>query len=54
MNISKYEVTYSPSNEFYTFVSVGRKGRIIKAVQIQEFKANLFNLGFGDLDIVTN
>lgn len=54
MNIPKYEVTYSPSNEFYTFVSVGKKGRIIKAVQIQEFQVNLFNLGFGDLDIITN
>lgn len=54
MNISKYEVTYSPSNEFYTFVSVGKKGKIIKAVQIQEFQQNIFNLGFGDLDPITN
>lgn len=54
MNIPKYEVTYSPANEFYTFVSVGKKGKIIKAVQIQEFRPNLFNLGFGDLDPITN
>ncbi len=54
MNVPKYEVTYSPSDEFYTFVSIGKKGEIVKAVQIQEFQQNIFNLGFGDLDPNTN
>jgi hypothetical protein len=54
MNKPKYEVNYSPFEEIYTFTSVGKKGEIKKAVQLYEYEENVFNLGFGDLDPLTD
>ena len=53
MNKPKYEVNYSTSDEIYTFTSVGKRGKIKKAVQLYEYQENTFNLGFGDLDPLT-
>ena len=53
MNKPKYEVSYFPVDEIYTFTSIGPKGEIKKAVQIYEYQENVFNLGFGDLDLET-
>ncbi len=54
MNKPKYEVNYSPFEEIYTFTSIGQKGEIRKAVQLFEYQENVFNLGFGDLDPLTD
>lgn len=54
MNKPKYEINYSPVDEIYTFTSIGPKGEIKKAVQIYEYQENVFNLGFGDLDVATD
>jgi hypothetical protein len=53
MNKPKYEVNYSAFDEIYTFVSLGKNGAIQKAVQLYEYKENVYNLGFGDLDQLT-
>ena len=53
MNKPKYEVNYSTSDEIYTFTSVGKRGKIKKAVQLYEYQEDTFNLGFGDLDPLT-
>ena len=53
MNKPKYEVNYSTSDEIYTFTSIGKRGKIKKAIQLYEYQENTFNLGFGDLDPLT-
>jgi hypothetical protein len=49
-----YQIRYSPFDEIYTFESVGKYGSIQKVVSFIEFKDNVFNIGFGDLDPFTD
>ena len=53
MNQPTYKVKYNDSSQTYTFTSIGENGVIQKLVRFLEIGENLFNLGFGDFDPVT-
>jgi hypothetical protein len=49
MRNEQYDVEEMPSPATYTFVSEGRKGRIIKIIKYIELEnSGIYNLGFGD------
>lgn len=48
MDQPRYDVQYSLENKVYSFVSEGKKGRVIKKVQFDLMQEGIFNLGFGD------
>jgi hypothetical protein len=54
MNQPVYQSTYSTKEERYIFESIGTKGKILKVVKFFEIDENLYNLGFGDFDPITN
>lgn len=55
MLADRYEVETSRDFQTFDFVSVGPKGRIAKVVIYAEVDVeNVYNLGFGDRDPVTN
>ncbi|WP_435353643.1 DUF6934 family protein [Emticicia sp. SJ17W-69] len=49
MNQPTYKVQINDENTF-SFISVGRKGLILKVVRFDEIEDEIFNLGFGDFD----
>ena len=53
MNNPTYQVETDEENSFY-FLSVGKKGIILKMVELAEIGENIYNLGFGDYDFTTN
>ncbi|HWB92105.1 MAG TPA: hypothetical protein VG605_09640 [Puia sp.] len=57
MYIEQYTLVKNPSGNFYSFESIGPKGRIKKMVQyhrIQGYPPHVFNLSFGDWDEAEN
>ncbi len=53
MNKPIYTVEIGDENTF-TFLSIGRKGIILKVVELAEIEKGIFNLGFGDYDFKTH
>jgi hypothetical protein len=54
MNLERYEIKGSTSLMEFEFISIGKKGDIIKVVQYSPTGIpNIFNLGFGDKDVRT-
>ena len=54
MNFPRYEYSAQTELSIFEFESIGSKGTITKIVQYTEMSVKgYFNLGFGDLDIVT-
>jgi hypothetical protein len=53
MNHPTYSVEFDPLKKQYSFRSTGRKGTIIKVVEFVEIQANVYNLGFGDFNPIT-
>lgn len=49
MNQPTYKIQVSEENT-YSFISVGRRGLILKVVRFDEIEPDIFNLGFGDFD----
>lgn len=49
MNQPTYKIQVNEKNT-YSFISVGRKGLILKVVRFDEIEPAIFNLGFGDFD----
>ena len=54
MNKPVYQSIYSTKEERYIFESIGTKGKILKVVKFFEIQENVYNLGFGDFDPITN
>jgi hypothetical protein len=54
MNLERYEIKASTSLMEFEFISIGKKGEIIKVVQYSPTGIpNIYNLGFGDKDLKT-
>ncbi len=54
MKLDRYELKAGSSLTTFEFLSEGKKGKIIKIVQFQQMNLpNLYNLAFGDRDLVT-
>jgi len=54
MKLDRYELKAGRSLTTFEFLSEGKKGKIIKVVQFQQMNLpNLYNLAFGDKDLVT-
>ena len=53
MNKPTYHVQ-SLENLSYSFMSIGRNGIILKVVEFNEIRENVYNLGFGDYDFIEN
>lgn len=49
MNQPTYKIQVNEKNT-YSFISVGRRGLILKVVRFDEIEPDVFNLGFGDFD----
>ncbi len=49
MNQPTYKIQVNEENT-YSFISVGRRGLILKVVRFDEIEPDVFNLGFGDFD----
>jgi len=49
MNQPTYKIQVNEENT-YSFISVGRRGLILKVVRFDEIESDIFNLGFGDFD----
>ncbi len=49
MNQPTYKIQVYEENT-YSFISIGRKGLILKVVRFDEIEPTIFNLGFGDFD----
>jgi len=49
MNQPTYKIQVNEENT-YSFISIGRKGLILKVVRFDEIEPTIFNLGFGDFD----
>lgn len=49
MNQPTYKIQVNEENT-YSFISVGRRGLILKVVRFDEIEPDIFNLGFGDFD----
>ena len=55
MGNERYNVKISGASMTFDFISEGPKGLIRKRVQYRKFKRkNIYNLGFGDLNLETN
>ena len=54
MNQPVYQSVYSTKEERYIFESIGTKGKILKVVKFFEIQENVYSLGFGDFDPITN
>jgi len=48
MDITPYNVNSGNENLYFTFISEGSKGNIIKVVKYESLNDKVFNLGFGD------
>jgi hypothetical protein len=48
MDITPYSVNSGNENLYFTFISEGPKGNIIKVVKYESLNDKVFNLGFGD------
>ncbi len=54
MSLDQYEVEFSEYHTDYEFVSVGKRGSILKVVQYTKMSySNWYNLGFGDKNLET-
>ena len=53
MNKPTYQVKTDEENSFY-FLSIGKKGIILKMVELAEISESIYNIGFGDYDFTTN
>lgn len=54
MTKDTYPIEVSPHFVAYDFISDGRKGKILKGIRYTQTKfSNVWNLGFGDIDIHT-
>jgi hypothetical protein len=54
MLIPQYPLSADESYKVFQFISIGKKGRIFKIVKFEETEVgNVYNLGFGDLDVQT-
>ncbi|HYV91876.1 MAG TPA: hypothetical protein VE978_08835 [Chitinophagales bacterium] len=53
MNLSHYPFVANVEFIDFEFVSEGPKGHILKVVRFTELEKDLFNLGFGDKDLIT-
>ncbi len=49
MNQPTYKIQVNEENT-YSFISVGRRGLVLKVVRFDEIESDIFNLGFGDFD----
>ena len=54
MNQPTYDVEYVSDKDQYIFESIGTNGSIFKVVIFSDIGNNLYNLGFGDYDPITN
>jgi hypothetical protein len=58
MNLEKYNIEVNSTKTSFEFVSEGPKGRILKRIEYSELKVkgieNLYNLGFGDVNLESN
>ncbi len=52
MNQATYQVQVVEQNS-YAFMSIGKKGIILKVVEFAEIREGIYNLGFGDYDFAT-
>ena len=54
MILDRYEIKAGSNLTTFEFLSEGRKGEIMKIIQFQQMNLdNLYNLGFGDKNLVT-
>jgi hypothetical protein len=53
MNKPIYPVEIDEDNSF-SFLSIGKKGIILKVVELAEIEKGIYNLGFGDYDFTTH
>ncbi len=55
MKLDRYELKAGQNLTTFEFLSEGPKGHIIKLVQFQQMNLpNIYNLAFGDLNLVSN
>jgi hypothetical protein len=53
MNKPTYQVEIEDENNF-SFLSVGKKGIILKVVELAEIREDTYNLGFGDYNFIND
>lgn len=54
MSIETYDLKAKKSLMTFEFISQGSKGAIKKRIQYQKIDDDVYNLAFGDVDLVTN
>ena len=55
MSLEKYDFRHTSDYTRFEFVSIGRKGSIIKVIEYAQISENppIYNLGFGDKNVLT-
>lgn len=53
MNLDRYEVQINKSHTEFNFTSEGTLGKIKKSIKYQEMQKGIYNLGFGDKNLIT-
>ncbi len=55
MSLEKYDFRYTSDYTRFEFISIGRKGSIIKVIEYAQISENpsIYNLGFGDKNVLT-
>lgn len=53
MSKPTYQVESFEENSYY-FLSIGKKGILLKVIELAEIEDNIYNLGFGDYDFSSN
>jgi hypothetical protein len=54
MNQPVYKTTYSSIEDRYVFESIGKNGKILNVVKFFEVDDDIYNLGFGDFNPITD
>ncbi|TAF72832.1 MAG: hypothetical protein EAZ53_14770 [Bacteroidetes bacterium] len=53
MKLETYDLSSDNSSLVFSFLSIGSKGVIIKVIVYEYIKQNIYNLAFGDYDLLT-
>jgi hypothetical protein len=53
MNLERYELDAAQNLMVFEFISEGPQGKITKLIQYTKLHSNIYNLGFGDKNIIS-
>ncbi len=53
MHLDRYNIEINKAVTEFTFISEGHLGKIKKAVRYEEMQEGIYNLGFGDIHLLT-